>query len=104
MATRTATVCAGQTNDGPDDCGAFARSLADLKGYTIVTHGNPNPPATSADFNDCKNRTVAYWSGHGKESDDGEHYELQGTSWFKVGPIMSGWDTNDPLIALFLAF
>lgn len=103
MATRTATVCAGQTNDGPDDCGAFARSLADLKGYTIVTHGNPNPPATSADFNDCKNRTVAYWSGHGKESDDGEHYELQGTSWFKVGPIMSGWDTNDPLIALFLA-
>lgn len=101
MATKTATICAGQQQNGTGDCVAFYNGLS-TKNYTGQAYGNGGTPATAANFNDAKNRSVLYWSSHGRKTNT-TNYEVLGNNWFSVGVQMANWTTSNPIEVAFFA-
>lgn len=100
MAQKTATVYAGEQENGVEDCGAVVSRLL-AKGYVGKPYGHDGNLPTKADFADGKNRTFMYWSSHGSSLQT--HYRVQGASWFDVKEAMSSWDKSDPCEAMMFA-
>lgn len=101
LGKKTATICAGVTANGSDDCYAVANRLQ-AKGYTGIPYG-ASSAATKANFDDGKNRAVMYWTSHGYSVSDGVYNLHGGDGKFNCGPIVLSWTKNDPIEALFLA-
>ncbi len=101
MAAKTATICAGVQANGTADCVAFYNGLL-KKDYTGEAYGNKGTPASAADFNSARKRSVLYWSSHGSK-ENATNYRVQGSTWFSVGAQMAGWTKDDPIEIAFFA-
>ena len=101
MAAKTATICAGHQQNGTRDCVAFYNGLVP-KNYTGQAYGNNGTYATAANLNDAKNRSVLYWSSHGRKA-NATNYEVLGPDWFSVGVQMQYWSTSNPIEIAFFA-